>query len=240
MAEVQIPLFLNEEYAKRGIPKYILWNPALAPHICGFGTTGSGKSYSMKLLHAKVSKYVPTAQTYVADYKGDFDFSFLDGSKRFYRFGRCGDALDSVHSRLERRQSGEDMSRNMLVLYFDEWASFIMSLDRKMAEEKKQKLSTLLMLGRSFNIHVVVSQQRMDSHFWGNSRDCLNVVYSLSIISKESQQMMYYDFKEQMKPDRKRGTGYMLINGTDFTPIIVPEISNMDLVHKYIKDAVNR
>lgn len=152
----------------------------------------------------------------------------------------CSKALDSVHDKLEKRQSGEDISRNMVILYFDEWASFIMSLDRKTAEEKKQKLSIILMLGRSFDIHVILSQQRVDSQYFGSSRDCFNLIYALSTLSKEGKEMMFHDFKEQMKPDRKQGTGYMLVNGTEFTPIIVPAISDMDLVHKYIKDAVNR
>lgn len=237
---VEIPLFLNEEYAKRGIPKYVLWNPAVAAHVVGFGTTGSGKTYSMKLLLAKTSKYVPTMQLYVADHKGDFDFSFLENSTRFYRFMDCGKALDDVHDKLKKRQSGEDISRNMVILYIDEWASFLMSLEKKTAEEKKQKLSTILMLGRSFDIHVILSQQRVDSQYFGTSRDCFNLVYELSELSEQGKSMMFNDFKEQMKPDRKRGTGYMLVNGTEFTPIIVPAISDMDLVHKYIKDAVNR
>ena len=52
--------------------------------------------------------------------------------------------------------------------------------------------------------------------------------------------MMFHEYKDMMKPDRQRGTGYMLINGMDFVPVIVPTISDMNLVHKYIKDAVNR
>lgn len=236
----EIPLFLNEEYAKRGISKYISWNPAVAPHLCAFGTTGSGKTYGMKLCLAKVSKYEPNSQFYIADYKGDFDFTFLEGSDRFYRFMGCSKALDEVYQTLQKRQSGEDKNRNMILLYVDEWASYLLSLERKKAEEEKQKLSTLLMLSRSFNIHIFVSQQRVDSQYFGASRDCFNFVLALSNLSKEGKDMMFHDYKDLMKSDRKRGTGYILVNGTDFAPIIVPTISNMELVHRYIKDAVNR
>lgn len=96
------------------------------------------------------------------------------------------------------------------------------------------------MLSRSFNIHIFVSQQRIDSQYFGASRDCFNFVLSLSNLSKEGKDMMFHDYKDLMKSDRKRGTGYILVNGTDFAPIIVPTISNMELVHRYIKDAVNR
>ena len=52
------------------------------------------------------------------------------------------------------RQSGKDNNRNFLLLVWDEWASYILSLDKKVAEEEKKKLAILLMLGRSFNVHV--------------------------------------------------------------------------------------
>ncbi len=237
---MEIPLFLNEKYVKCGISKYVCWNPALAPHFVAFGTTGSGKTYGMKLVLAKISKYESDSQLFVADYKGDFDFSFLEGSNRFYRFMECEKALDEVYQILRKRQAGEDKTRNMIILYFDEWSSYILSLDKKKADEDKQKLSTLLMLSRSFNIHIFLSQQRVDSQYFGSSRDCFNCVLALSNLSKEGKEMMFHEYKDMMKPDRQRGTGYMLINGMDFVPVIVPTISDMNLVHQYIKDAVNR
>ena len=52
--------------------------------------------------------------------------------------------------------------------------------------------------------------------------------------------MMFREFKDEMKPDRKQGTGYMLTNGTNFTPIVVPTISDMKCLHSYIRMAVER
>ena len=52
--------------------------------------------------------------------------------------------------------------------------------------------------------------------------------------------MMFREFKDQMKPDRKQGTGYMLTNGTDLTSIVVPTISDMSRLNNYIKMAVER
>lgn len=128
----------------------------------------------------------------------------------------------------------------MLVLFFDEWASYCNILDKKAVEEEKKKLSTLLMLGRSFRIHVIVSQQRADAQYFGTARDNFNLVIGLGNLSEESKNMLFHDFKEQMQSDRNLGTGYMLTNGTNLTPIIVPTINSMEKLHRTIRQGVMR
>ena len=113
--------------------------------------------------------------------------------------------------------------------------------ERSRVVYEKKKLGMLLMLGRSFNIHVGISQQRVDaSYFSAGSRDQYNLVIALGNLSTEGKEMMFREYKEKMKSDRKQGTGYLTINATDFTPIQVPYISDMKLVNRYIKEAVNR
>ena len=51
---------------------------------------------------------------------------------------------------------------------------------------------------------------------------------------------MFHDYKKKMEPNRKRGTGYMLVNGTDFTPFVVPEVTDPELLNFYIQQAVKR
>lgn len=238
----EIKLFFNEAYLKYGIRQYVTWNPDKAPHICIFGTTGSGKTVASKLLLARIAKCLPDMQLYVNDFKGDSDFSFGAQAPRFAKFMECEQNFESFYQRFMKRQSGEDTSRNMLLCYFDEWASYTLNIDKKKSEEEKKKLATLLMLGRSFNVHVILSQQRMDAVYFANggSRDQLNVVISLSNLSAEGKEMFFREFKDQIKPDRRQGTGYMITNGTDFTPIQVPFISDMTKIDYYIKEAVCR
>ncbi len=52
--------------------------------------------------------------------------------------------------------------------------------------------------------------------------------------------MFFSEFKEQIQPDRGRGTGYMTINGTGFTPVAVPQVKSMDRLHKTIYEGVTR
>lgn len=237
---MELSLFLNELYLPFGICQYVHWNPVKAPHIVIFGATGSGKTYATKLLLGRVAKHCPKAQFYVLDFKKDTDFSFLEGTEHFYSFGNCEKGLADFYNRFKKRQSGEDKQRSFLLLFIDEWASYILNLDKKKAEEEKKKLAMLLMLGRSFNVHVLISQQRVDASYFSAARDNFNLVIALGNLSSEGKEMMFREFKDKMEPDRKQGTGYMLTNGTDFTPIVVPTISDMKCLHSYIRMAVER
>lgn len=231
---------MQEELLKYGIRQPLHWQPDKAPHTIVCGATGSGKTYFTKSLLGKIAYYEPTAQLYVCDYKGDRDFSFLGGCSRFFRFMDCQEGLQQFYDRFRLRQSGEDSSRNMMVLFFDEWASYCNSLDKKAVELEKQKLSTLLMLGRSFRVHIIISQQRADAQYFNAARDNFNNVIGLGNLSEESKNMLFHEFKDQMQPDRRQGTGYVLTNGTDLTPVVVPTITNMDKLHRTIKQAVTR
>ena len=235
-----IELFIQEEFYHHGVMQYVSWNPAAAPHIVIFGATGTGKTYATKLMLGRISIQCPDSCIYVCDFKGDSDFSFLDGESRFFRFFDCEKGLSAFYDEFQKRQSGQDSRRHFLLLFFDEWASYILNLEKKKAEDEKKKLASLLMLGRSFNVHVLISQQRVDASYFNAARDNFNLVVALGNLSEEGKEMMFREFKDRMKPDRKQGTGYMLTNGTDFTPVLVPSISSMERLHHCIRQAVTR
>lgn len=235
----KIPIVLSETMLDAGYRQYILWDTDSAPHLAVSGVTGTGKTYCTKLILAKTSKHIPDSHITVIDFKGDTDFAFLTGCERFYRFDSSLDGLNSFYTEFtEVQKSG--FKNGFHLLCFDEWASFINSLDKKDAEDTKKKLSNLLMLGRSFDFHILLSQQRLSAEDFGKSRDQLSMILSLGNVSKEVAGMLFSDYKEYLKNDRKRGTGYMLINGTDFQPFVVPEIGSMEQVNRAIKEAVTR
>lgn len=231
---MNLNILLNEKFKKLKILSYITWNFYKNPHVIIIGSTGSGKTYFSQLLLGKIALHVSDSEIYICDFKGDDEFEYLSECSRFYRFKDCQNGLDKFYERFIKRQNGEDKNRNMLVLFFDEWASFINSLDKKMNEEVKKKLSNLLMMGRSFNVHIVVSQQRADASYFNTARDNFNVVIALGNLSEESKNMFFHDFKDNMLPNQQQGTGYMLTNGCDFTEIRVPTIRNS----KKLKDTI--
>ena len=226
----ELPLFCDASAYRT---TYVLWNTTRSPHLLVVGATGSGKTYGAMLILGRIVNHVPEAKITLCDYKHD-DFKFLDGAKGYYHFDGCTEGLNVFFQEFQKRQEGTDSSRDFRMLVFDEWASYISMLDKKAAENAKQKLSTLLMLGRSFHCHVLVSQQRADAAYFSTARDNFNVVIALGNLSKESRDMFFSGFKEEMKPVRNLGEGYMLVNGAQLHHIQVPMVANRKKLERAI------
>lgn len=215
------------------------WYTETAPMGCCFGTTGSGKTYALKLMCGKLVKYGKAKLT-VCDGKGGGDFDFLKGCDRYAAIDVTA-VFDRFYNSFLARQRGEDESRDMMVLMFDEWSAYLDGLDeKKHMEAQRKKLGQLLRLGRSFRTHVLLGQQRMDSTYFQGFRENFNLVIGLSNLSKESRDMFFSEYKEQMEPNRARGTGYMTVNGASFTPVAVPKVNDLDKLHRAILAGVTR
>jgi len=238
MAKINVGL--SEPLLERGYRQYVSWDLQLANNVALQGATGMGKTYLLKLLLARVSKNIPNSKITVCDYKGDHDFAFLDGLECFYRFSECLTGLDTYYENFLSIQQHGNTTGTEYFLVFDEWASFLNSLDKKEAADAKRKLASLMMLGRSFSVHVILSQQRLDAEYFEKARDNINLLITLGNPSKEVREMFYHDVKEQISNDRKRGTGFALVNGTNLQKIVVPEIQSMEKVNQSIYEAVER
>ncbi len=235
----EIPLFLDTAAIRASgrEPSYTSWNFVRCPHLLVMGATGSGKTYAVKLLLGRISKYLLDAEITLCDYKHD-DFRFLDGYSRYFEFERCAEGLNQFYTAFQMRQQGDDSSRSFRLLLFDEWASFISMMEKKEAEDAKRKLSTLLMLGRSFNCHVLVSQQRADAAYFSSARDNFSVIIALGNLSKESRDMFFSSFKDQLEPVSQIGAGHMLVNGVDLYHIQVPKVANEQKLKESIQQLV--
>lgn len=236
-------ILLREDFLKLGLRIPIDWDTELAPMACCFGATGSGKTYCLKRLCGLLSKYA-NARLTICDGKGGGDFDFLKGCER-YASVDVTTVFDNFYQSFLARQRGEDESHDMVVLMFDEWSAYADSCSfgsggRKHMEAQRMKLGQLLRLGRSFRTHVLIGQQRMDSTYFQGFRENFNIVIGLSNLSKESRDMFFSEFKEQIQPDRARGTGYMTVNGACFTPVAVPRVKNLEKLHQAIYDGVTR
>lgn len=232
-------ILFREDFLKLGLKIPIDWDTELAPMACCFGATGSGKIYALKLLCGKLSKYGNFCLT-VCDGKGGGDFDFLKGCER-YASVDVTDVFNSFYDAFLARQRGEDESRDIMCLLFDEWSAYLDGLDsKKEAEAQRKKLGNLLRLGRSFRVHVIVGQQRMDSTYFQGFRENFNLVIGLSNLSRESRDMFFSEFKDQIEPDRARGTGYITVNGASFMPVVVPRVKNLERLHQSIYAGATR
>lgn len=233
-----IDLVYDRFLLSEGIKHYIRHDFTKMPHMLVIGATGSGKSYFIKLLLGRIGLHIANCQLYVCNYKADTDFEFLRGCPRYFEFDRCIDGLNEFYTAFESRLNGSDSSKEFRLLVFDEFAAYLNSLDKKQAEEEKKKLSTLLMLGRSMNFHIIISQQRGDAQFFGTARDNFSAIIALGNLSKESKEMFFGEFKDQMLPLIGIGSGYMLCDGVKFRQIQVPIIQNTAKLEACIRKAI--
>ena len=111
-------ILLREDFLKLGLKIPIDWDTAVAPHVCCFGTTGSGKTYALTLLLGKLSKYGHARLT-VCDGKGSGDFDFLKGCERYASVDVTA-VFDNFYQSFLARQNGENESQDVMVLAFDE------------------------------------------------------------------------------------------------------------------------
>ncbi len=239
MIEKQIiPLVYDEDMLKLHHSIYAPWDITKNPHMAISGVTGTGKTYLVKQILARIGLYLPTSEIIICDFKGDESYTFLENCERYHRFEACIEGFNAFYDSFIKRQSRVDTSRTLHLMIFDEWASFLNYLDKKQADEYRKKLGSILMQGRTYRQIVVFSQQRLSAEDFPKVRDNFNNIITLGNPSKEVIGMFYSDFRDQIQNDRGIGTGYMLTNGTDFRKIVVPTVTNMEKMNFYIKRAV--
>lgn len=229
--------FLDEELFLNGILDFIPLDFDAYPHMLLTGVTGSGKTYAGKLLLGKIAYYIPDAQIFLADFKGQ-EFRFCTKALHFYEFMDCAAGLNTFYDAFYARQRGEDSSTCPLFLFFDEYASYLNFLDKKEMEDVKRKISTLLMMGRSYECHVIISIQRADAEYFGKSRDNFSIILGLGNQSKEAKAMLFDSVKDDMPDDRGRGRGYLLLGGSVLKKVLVPPIRSAAMLETCIRRAV--
>lgn len=129
-------------------------------HILICGMSGSGKSFCEQILFAKLALCHPEGHFYFADFKQDDQFSYLRGSKRYYPYKESLDALDLVYEKMHRRQLGEEKDRFPVTFIWDEYMANMLALqseDKKAATQAMNRVSEILMLGRSLSVRFFTS-----------------------------------------------------------------------------------
>lgn len=180
------------------------------------------------------------AKAVICTYKGgaDNDFDFLAGAPRFFEYEQRADGLDMFYQSFQTRQSGKNASRSFRLLVFNEWAAYLSNLtSKKEVDAAIRKMATLLMLGRSYNYHIMIVQQRGDSSYFATARDNFNLMIGLGNLSKESIAMFFSGYKEEICPVHQQGEGYLAVNGT-LRHIQVPTVRAMGKLNTAIQQLV--
>ena len=179
------------------------------------------------------------------DPKSDSDFDCLDGLPRFFRGERSIQGFDAIFERFERRRSGQDESRNLVIGFADEFASMVNFVnERKEKDELFRKLALLLMLSRSFHFSLQILTQQPSAQTLGNTgnREQMGVICLLGDSGGETQRMLFdgdsVDRIKQYGHIGGRAVGWCSINGGLAMPSRVPKVENFGKLHAAIRCGV--
>lgn len=216
-------------------------------HILLAGMSGSGKSYATNQLFAKIClRGGSDSVCYFADFKQDDTFTHLRECPRYYPYDRTIEVLDIVYDIMHRRQCGEDKSRNYITLIWDEYMANILALlgkEKKKAEAVMQKVSEILMLGRSLAVRLVIVCQRPDATaFPMGSRMNFGVIIIVGASIESVYSMLMPKELIEKIGNRQFGTGegVVLLQGSDLHFIKVPVIRDEEKMKKICIDALTR
>lgn len=204
------------------------WEYRKYPHALLVGGTGSGKTTLLKNMLAQFIFSQKKAEIYLATYKPKCeDFSNIMESQHFGDYSRCHEVFNHFYNRFQDRLKGSDQTRHQLLLFFDEWVGFLLSLNKKEQEDVLNRMGQILMLGRSLKVQVVLAMQRPDAVFFRNgARDNFNLIIGMGNLTGDGKRMIFpSDCIEQLQPVTEIGTGYALIGGYDLYKIWVPPMS---------------
>ena len=206
-------------------------SPTNNSHVLLCGMSGSGKSYLENALLAKLALSEPTGEIHFADYKGDNSFAYLRGCPRYYTYKDTLQALEIVHNRLLARQSGEDSTTHPVTLIWDEYMAQILSLqneDKRAAATVMNRVSEILLLGRSLSVRLAMAIQRPDAlAFPAGSRLNFGGIIVLGSSAKSIYEMLLPDFKDELKGRTfKRGEGVVLFQGSELRYLKVPVVGS--------------
>lgn len=219
-------------------------SPSTNSHMIISGMSGSGKSFFENALFAKLIIAEPDGEYHFADYKQEDSFNYLRGCPRYYAYKDTLQALDAVYARLNARQSGEDKSRHPCTLIWDEYTANILALtneDKKVAAVVLNKVSEILMTGRSLAIRCWASCQRPDAIvFPAGSRLNFGVVVVLGAAIKSIYDMLLPDFKDELQGRQfGRGEGVVLLQGSELRFIKVSMVQDAERMRQICVKALS-
>lgn len=213
--------------------KPILADITRTGHVCIVGGTGTGKSIAtLYFLYNLLKNY--KVKLFICDFKKSGDYKGI--SDNFAEFTNVTECIEEFYTEFEYTPENNPQLKLLLV---DEYAGYIIWLiqnNKKKAEEIKQKISTLLMMGRSRHCFVWCVQQRISASLFPSGMgaiDNFQICIGLGRLSVESRKSLFagehlenITFEENYHP--KTGQGLALIDGQELQPLQIPYISSTE------------
>jgi hypothetical protein len=228
-------IMLGYDYALFGIQgiKVPLYVP-LDSHFIVVGGSGSGKSTSVLYWLYKMGKY--NCSLYIVDFKASHEFAGI--SVHFAEFENSYDEIKAFYEDFLNTPEGGDCSIKILLI--DEIAGLLTHYS--MTKEGKQKadeirniLSSILMLGRSRRCFLWLSMQRYSASIFpssSGSADNFHVCVGLGNLSVDGRKGLFagehFDGEEDLQFGQ--GKGIVLVDGQPLKGIVIPKVSKKRLL----------
>lgn len=203
---------------------------ASSPSLLIAAPSGSGKTYLLTWLLSQLAQ--KPGQVILADFKG-IDFIELEGCTNYFRHDTVADALNLAFDTLQERMHNPSAENLPFFFVVDEWAGFLSLYAKKEQDIFKQKMASLLMLGRGARMFVIMVLQRADANYI-TGRDNFGNALGLGRLSNESVRMLFPDDTDLIQP-KGRGHGYLRTEGKSLQEIVVPRIRDIGKLKKQIR-----
>lgn len=217
-------------------------------HACIVGGTGSGKSVAtLYFLYNLLKNY--SVKLTICDFKKSGDYKGI--SDCFAEFDEVTRCIEEYYSEYERTPENNSQIKLLLIEEYAGYIIWITQNDRKKAEEIKQKISAILMLGRSRRCFVWCILQRISASLFPagiGAIDNFQICVGLGRLSVDSRKSLFagehFDntaFEECYHP--KTGQGLVLIDGQELQPLQIPYIADKGrlklLLQRMVRDKAN-
>lgn len=199
------------------------------PHLLIAAPSGSGKTYLLTYILKQLAQ--KDGRLLLADFKG-VDFIEFDSCKGYYKHTAVADALTAVFDEMQSRMANPKPGYQPVYFCVDEWAGFLSLYAKKEQEDFKQKMASILMLGRGVQVFVIMSLQRADAAYI-TGRDNFGNCIGLGRLSTESVRMLFPDDADKIQP-KPRGKGYLRIDGKPMAELVVPRMRDIDTAKRII------
>ena len=211
--------------------------PISAPidsHLIIVGGSGSGKSTAVLYWLRKLQQYTPVL--FICDFKASKEFSGI--SKKYAEFESCYDLIKAFYTEFLNTCEGGDGRVKILII--DEIAGllthFSMNKDTKAkADEIRNIMSSILMLGRSRKCFLWLSMQRYTASIFpsaSGSADNFHVLVGLGNLTVDGRKGLFAGehFTGEDELSYGQGKGIVLIDGQQLRGIIIPKVSKSKLL----------